>query len=149
MFSGMDVYPTGVSVGSALAPTSVGIALKLLNEGKHLHSGLANLFCTAKLCKLDPPRLAPSTPPTNNFKHVAPTPLPLAPPAPYPLHIHSHTCSHMLVRLVDAGQTVVIAAFVDDIFSLIVLVILVNLSAGTPASPPRWSVAILVCFKML
>jgi len=66
---GMDSYPDGLAVGSSLAPTSVGIALKLLTEGKHLHT--------------------------------------------------------------DAGQTVVIAAFVDDIFSLIVLVIIVNLSSGS------------------
>jgi Kef-type K+ transport system membrane component KefB len=65
---GYPAYPDGLACGAALAPTSVGIALKLLGDAKKLHS--------------------------------------------------------------DMGQAIVTAAFIDDIFSLIVLVILVSMAAG-------------------
>jgi len=48
----------------------------------------------------------------------------------------------------DAGQTVVIAAFVDDIFSLIILGILVNLSAGS-ITPFGIISPFLYCFLFL
>eukprot|EP01063_Lacrimia_lanifica_P014408 TRINITY_DN20_c0_g1_i5.p1 TRINITY_DN20_c0_g1~~TRINITY_DN20_c0_g1_i5.p1 ORF type:complete len:1038 (+),score=334.85 TRINITY_DN20_c0_g1_i5:88-3201(+) len=62
------VFPDGLALGCALAPTSVGIALKLLTEAKQLGS----MF----------------------------------------------------------GQTIITGAFVDDIFSIVALVILINLAAG-------------------
>lgn len=67
-------YPDGLAAGIALAPTSVGIAIKLLEENEQMHS------------------------------------------AP--------------------GQTILAAAFVDDIFSLVALVIMMKLSEGnvTPGS---------------
>ena len=69
-------YPDGFAAGVALAPTSVGIAIKLLNEAKILSS----------------------------------TP----------------------------GQTILTATFVDDIFSLVLLVILLTLAVGVAKSctPP-------------
>eukprot|EP01065_Artemidia_motanka_P038534 TRINITY_DN47385_c0_g1_i1.p1 TRINITY_DN47385_c0_g1~~TRINITY_DN47385_c0_g1_i1.p1 ORF type:complete len:990 (+),score=257.86 TRINITY_DN47385_c0_g1_i1:70-2970(+) len=67
-FGGSRVYPDGLSMGCSMAPTSVGIALKLLTESKMLSS--------------------------------------------------------------MTGQTIVTAAFVDDIFSIIALVILMNLAKG-------------------
>eukprot|EP01062_Namystynia_karyoxenos_P037659 TRINITY_DN27393_c0_g1_i1.p1 TRINITY_DN27393_c0_g1~~TRINITY_DN27393_c0_g1_i1.p1 ORF type:complete len:994 (+),score=354.18 TRINITY_DN27393_c0_g1_i1:106-2982(+) len=63
-----EVYPTGLAMGCSMAPTSVGIALKLLTESKMLSS--------------------------------------------------------------FTGQTIVTGAFVDDIFSIIALVILLNLAKG-------------------
>ena len=65
---GFNIFPDCLSVGIALAPTSVGIALNMLNEVKFLNS----------------------------------TP----------------------------GQIIITAAFVDDILSLVMLVILVNIAAG-------------------
>jgi len=65
---GYNIFPDCLSLGIALAPTSVGIALNLLNDAKFLNS----------------------------------TP----------------------------GQIIITAAFVDDIFSLVMLVILINVAAG-------------------
>lgn len=65
---GYDLFPDAVSMGVALAPTSVGISLHMLGASKMLNS------------------------------------LP--------------------------GQTIITAAFIDDIFSLVMLVILINISAG-------------------
>ena len=66
---GWPIYPDGFALGCALAPTSVGIALKLLTEAKELGS--------------------------------------------------------------DYGQLIVTAAFVDDIFSIIALILLINLAGGS------------------
>jgi Kef-type K+ transport system membrane component KefB len=63
-------YPDGFAAGVALAPTSVGIAIKMLEESKMLSS--------------------------------------------------------------KPGQTILTAAFVDDIFSLVLLVIMLSLAAGEP-----------------
>eukprot|EP00937_MAST-01D_sp_MAST-1D-sp2_P000867 g867.t1 len=68
MAIGLDPMPEGISIGIALAPTSVGIALKMLGDAKFLNS--------------------------------------------------------------TQGQTIITAAFVDDIFSLVMLAILTNISAG-------------------
>jgi Kef-type K+ transport system membrane component KefB len=65
---GFDVFPDALSIGVALAPTSVGISLNMLGSAKMLNS----------------------------------TP----------------------------GQTIITAAFIDDIFSLVMLVILINVSKG-------------------
>eukprot|EP00924_Labyrinthula_sp_SR-Ha-C_P007448 augustus_masked-scaffold_24-processed-gene-3.45-mRNA-1 protein AED:1.00 eAED:1.00 QI:0/-1/0/0/-1/1/1/0/668 len=65
---GIDPFPTGLGVGAVLAPTSVGIALKLLHEANVLDSKF--------------------------------------------------------------GQTIVTAAFTDDIFSLVTLTVLLALAAG-------------------
>lgn len=66
---GFDVFPEGLAAGAAMAPTSVGIALKLLAETKQQKS----VF----------------------------------------------------------GQTIVTAAFVDDVLSLLALVVLMNLASGS------------------
>eukprot|EP00662_Eupelagonemidae_sp_cell21_P050099 gene50099-52480_t len=63
-----EVYPSGLAMGFAMAPTSVGIALKLLTETKMLGS--------------------------------------------------------------LTGQTIVTGAFIDDIFSIIALVLMINLAKG-------------------
>jgi len=65
---GFDVFPDALSIGVALAPTSVGISLNVLGSNKMLNT----------------------------------TP----------------------------GQTIITAAFIDDIFSLVMLVILINVSKG-------------------
>lgn len=44
---GFDLYPDGLSVGCALAPTSVGIALSLLTEAKLLDSDFGQIIVTA------------------------------------------------------------------------------------------------------
>ena len=41
------MFPEGVSAGTALAPTSVGIALKLLNEAKQLQERHGQIIITA------------------------------------------------------------------------------------------------------
>jgi Kef-type K+ transport system membrane component KefB len=66
---GSNAFPNGLSVGATLAPTSVGIALKLLSETKQLNS--------------------------------------------------------------NYGQTIIAAAFGDDIIALIVMALLMNLAAGS------------------
>jgi len=66
---GFELFPDSFAAGAALAPTSVGIAIKLLTEHKQLSS--------------------------------------------------------------DAGQTIVTAAFIDDVFSLVILVVLLNLAEGS------------------
>ena len=66
---GYDAWPDGVAAGVALAPTSVGIALKLLTESKQMTS--------------------------------------------------------------EYGQVIITSAFIDDVFSLILLVILINLAEGS------------------
>jgi len=66
---GFPLYPDGFAAGASLAPTSVGIAIKLLTENKQLNS--------------------------------------------------------------IPGQTIVTAAFIDDVFSLVVLVVLMKLAAGS------------------
>lgn len=83
---GMNLYPEAFAAGVALAPTSVGIALKLLTEANALNS----------------------------------TP----------------------------GQTIVTAAFIDDIFSLVLLVIMLNLLAGAITA---WSIIgpLVYCFGFL
>jgi Kef-type K+ transport system membrane component KefB/predicted amino acid-binding ACT domain protein len=68
MAIGFDLFPDAISMGIALAPTSVGISLKMLGEAKFLNS--------------------------------------------------------------MPGQTIITAAFIDDIFSLVMLVILINVAAG-------------------
>lgn len=65
---GFDMFPDALSIGVALAPTSVGISLNMLGSSKMLNT----------------------------------TP----------------------------GQTIITAAFIDDIFSLVMLVILINVSKG-------------------
>jgi len=42
-----DMYPEGLAAGTALAPTSVGIALKLLNEAKQLQKRHGQIIITA------------------------------------------------------------------------------------------------------
>ena len=69
LWSDYPVYPDGIAAGFALAPTSVGIALKLLMEVKQLNS--------------------------------------------------------------KAGQTIITSAFLDDIYSIILLVVLNNLAEGS------------------
>lgn len=44
---GYPAYPDGLAAGTALAPTSVGIALKLLNESKSLNSSFGQCIITA------------------------------------------------------------------------------------------------------
>jgi Kef-type K+ transport system membrane component KefB len=71
---GFDVFPDSMAIGISLAPTSVGISLKMLGEAKFLNS--------------------------------------------------------------IPGQTIITSAFIDDIFSLVMLVIMINVAGGniTPAS---------------
>eukprot|EP00605_Chrysophyceae_sp_TOSAG23-4_P000400 GSChrysophyteH1.ASY1.ANO1.456.1 assembled CDS len=65
---GFDIFPDSMAIGIALAPTSVGISLKMLGEAKFLNS--------------------------------------------------------------IPGQTIITSAFIDDIFSLVMLVIMVNIAKG-------------------
>jgi Kef-type K+ transport system membrane component KefB len=44
---GFDIYPDGLSAGTALAPTSIGIALKLLHEAKALQTFFGQAVMTA------------------------------------------------------------------------------------------------------
>jgi Kef-type K+ transport system membrane component KefB len=44
---GFEIWPTGLSVGVALAPTSVGMALKMLGEKKQLDAEFGQLIVTA------------------------------------------------------------------------------------------------------
>ena len=81
LWSDYPVYPDGVSAGFALAPTSVGIALKLLMEVKQLNS--------------------------------------------------------------KAGQTIITSAFLDDIYSIILIVVLNNLADGSFKA----SKAVLLCLE--
>ena len=81
---GWPAYPDGLAAGCALAPTSIGIALKLLSEQRQLNTEL--------------------------------------------------------------GQTIVTAAFVDDVFSLVSLAILLDLAGG---SLTAWGVAQPVVFSVL
>merc|ERR1719277_2837799 len=47
MVYGYPLLPDGISVGTALAPTSVGIALRLLGEAKVLHMNFGQAIITA------------------------------------------------------------------------------------------------------
>lgn len=47
LLCGKPLYPEGVAAGTALAPTSVGIALKLLNEAKQLQKRHGQIIITA------------------------------------------------------------------------------------------------------
>jgi len=47
MAFGYDFYPDGVAAGTALAPTSVGIALRLLHEAQQLQSNFGQAIITA------------------------------------------------------------------------------------------------------
>jgi len=83
---GFEAFPVGFATGASLAPTSVGIAIKLLSSHKQLNS--------------------------------------------------------------MPGQTIVTAAFIDDVFSLVVLVLLITLAAGSP-SASQIILPIVFCFTFL
>ena len=107
-----SIYPDGFSAGCALAPTSVGISIKLLSDAKMLNSMAGQARPSPRPCARARAR-APSSPllPPGCTRSSADPPL-------------SRTA-------LPNTQTTLTAAFIDDVFSLVLLVLLTSLSSGS------------------